>query len=274
MKKPKIVHIYGGSGFAMYTHLGVSQCLYDHGVKPDAVVGVSGGSIVALLIATGMAPKFALDITKKILPSTFIKFNWKFFVKGHWGLFTLDGLENILKKYAKGKFCHAEIPLYIVATDVVREQAVVFSTEHTPSFEMAKASRMSCSIPGLFDTYPIDDCEAIYTDGGVVNNLPVDLKVVKEAEKAYAIRLLTEPEDDKKIPNNLSEFMIKVLGSMMREIERKHIEDASYNSKVVNIYVPINAMNFLAITPEKIEWMYKLGYDQMKKKIEQGKVKV
>lgn len=268
----KTAHIYGGSGFLMYVHLGAAQCLYDHDAKPDVIVGTSGGSIVGGFLSGGREPKEAMEISKEMLPETFVRFNWKCFSRDHWGLFTLAKLEKILSKYVPEKFCDVDIPLYVIATDVARQEAAVFSNEHTPLVNLAMAIRASSSVPMLFDTIPFDGC--LYTDGGVVNNLGVDLPVVKKADRAYAIRLLSEPEGKIEKPKNLKEFLIRILGSMMSEIERKHIEDASDFSKVITIRVPYNSMDFLSITPAKIQWMYSYGYSAMENKIKTGKVKV
>jgi predicted acylesterase/phospholipase RssA len=261
-------HVYGGSGFLMYAHLGAAQALYDYGHKPDLLVGTSGGSIVAGFLANGYEPKEALKFAKTILPKTFVKFNWKFFVEDHWGFFTLSKMEKILKKYVPEKFCNVKIPLYVVTTDVAKGKAFIFSTDDTPTFSIPRAIRASSSVPGLFDTVPVSECGVLLTDGGVVNNLAIDLQVVQDADEAFAVRLFSEEDrsQDKK-PTNMAEFLIKVLGSMMSEIERKHIEDASDFSKVTTIRIPYGSMNFLGITPEKIQWMYDLGYKQMAKKL-------
>lgn len=270
----KTAFVFSGSGFLMYVHLGAAQCLYDNGVRPDLIVGTSGGSIVGGFLAGGRKPKEALEISKEMLPQTFVKFNWKFMSRDHWGLFTLAKLEKILKKYVPDKFCDVEIPLYVIVTDVSREEMAVFSNDHTPVESVAKAIRASSSVPILFETVNYEKCDCLYTDGGVVNNLGVDLDVVKKADRTYAIRLLSEGEGSPTKPKNLREFLVKILGCMMHEIERKHIEDASDFSKVITIRVPYNSMDFLSITPAKIQWMYSFGYDAMQKKINQGKVTV
>lgn len=270
----KTAHVYGGSGFLMYVHLGAAQCLYDHDSKPDVIVGTSGGSIVGGFLAGGREPKEALEISKEILPESFVRFNWKCFSRDHWGLFTLAKLETVLERFVPEKFCDVKIPLYVIATDVARQEAAVFSNEHTPIVSVAKAIRASSSVPVLFDTVPFDDCDCLYTDGGVVNNLGVDLPVVRKCDKAYAIRLLSETDGKNEKPKSLKEFLIRVLGCMMSEIERKHIEDASDFSRVVTIRVPYNSMDFLSITPAKIQWMYSYGYSAMESKIKNGKVQV
>ena len=73
-------HVYGGSGFLMYVHLGAAQALYDFGAKPDLLVGTSGGAIIASFLASGYEPKEALKFAKNILPHEFVKFNWKFYL--------------------------------------------------------------------------------------------------------------------------------------------------------------------------------------------------
>jgi len=265
--------VFSGSGFLMYAHLGAAQCLYDKNMRPDIVVGTSGGSIVAAFLATGKEPKDALEISKKILPKSFIKFNGMFYAKNHWGFFTLDGLEKVIKPYIPIKFCDSKLSLHVVTTNTSIGKTFVFSPESTPSFEVAKAVRASCSIPVIFEPMYQKECDMLYTDGGSTNNLAVDLDVVKKAKRVYAIRLFSGDDNVKK-PESFVDYLFNTLGCMMHEIERKHIEDASEFAKIITIHVPFNGMNFLAIDEKKIQWMYDVGYATMEQKIKDGKVLV
>ena len=65
------------------------------------------------------------------------------------------------------RFADLKIPVWIVATDLLRGDAKVWSTERTPDDSVASAVRASCAIPVFFD--PVDQR---YVDGGVVSNLP------------------------------------------------------------------------------------------------------
>jgi len=253
-----------GGGATLYAHWGALQCLNDHGIYPSELWGTSAGAVAFSPVANGMKPKDCLGIALEILPKKVMSFNWRMFCKDHWGLYSLKGLEKALKKYAPKKFCQCLIPLYVVATDLAKKEARVFNPDNTPTMSVPKAVRMSASVPFLFDVVPFDG--TLFTDGGVVNNYPIDLV----GEKAIGFRLLSSVESKPEKPKNAFEASIAVLGSMMAEIERKHIEDADVFSRTVNIHVPWNSMDFMNITQKKIEEIYQVGYDAVQKKLDAG----
>lgn len=69
--------------------------------------------------------------------------------------------------------------LYIVAANLTRQQAEVFSAETTPDVAVADAVRMSMSIPLYFEALRFDgknfseDRGDYYVDGGVFDNFPI-----------------------------------------------------------------------------------------------------
>lgn len=268
----ELVYVGSGSGAILYAHWGAAQCLMDNKIFPSSLVGTSGGAVAFGPISNGMKPKDCLNIALELLPKNVMSFNWKMLFKNHWGLYSLDGLEKALKKYVPDKFCKCLIPLYVVTTDLKTKAKRVFDPDTTPTMSVAKAIRMSASVPFLFDFVPYDD--TIFTDGGVVDNYAIDLIVPDSIDltkqKAIGFRLLSTGERKQEKPKNFLEASIAVLGSMMAEIERKHIEDASLWSRTINIHVPWNSMDFLNITQEKIEEIYQVGYDTVQKKLDSG----
>ncbi len=268
----KFVIVGSGGGVTLYAHWGALQCLMDHGIYPSKLVGTSAGAVAFAPIANGMKPKDCLNIALELLPKKTMSFNWKFWCKGHWGVFTLKNLEKTLKKYAPKRFCQCLIPLYVITTDLTTMKTKVFDPDSTPTMKVAKAVRISASVPFLFDFVPFNN--TIFTDGGITNNYPIDLVVPDSIdlmkEKAIGFRLLSSGETTNKTPETFLEAAINVLGTMMAEIERKHIEDAFIWSRTINIHVPWNSMDFLTITQEKIEEIYQVGYDTIQKKLDSG----
>jgi NTE family protein len=262
--------VLSGSGMLYPAHLGAAQRLYEHGYKPDALIGTSGGAIVAAFLSSGKEPKVGLEYAKKILPKEIISFNWKMLSKNHWGLLSLNKLEKKLTPYVPDKFCNVKIPLYVVTTNVGGENTVVFSNDKTPLYSISKAVRASASVPFLFDPYYDSECNSLYTDGGVTNNMAVDLDVVVKSSQVIGIRLLSSGDTNPSLPKDLKEFVINVVGCMMREIERKHIEDASIFSKIINIKLSHNSMDFFNVSEKTIQELYDEGYKAVDEKFKTG----
>ena len=138
--------------------------------------------------------------------------------------------------------------LFIVVTNVSRQRAEIFSTDHTPDVAVADAVRMSMSIPIYFEALRFDGknfgAGDFYVDGGLYYNFPVHIFDKSEyAGKTWAYRdgvnwetlglflfpdqidQYTEPE----IPDNVWEF----LTLMLRNLYHSH-SIASYESSTVD----------------------------------------
>ena len=262
-----------GGGATLYAHWGALQCLMDHDIYPSSLIGASAGAVAFAPIANGMKPHDCLGIALELLPKKVMSFNWRFWQRGHWGFYTLKGLEKALSKYAPKKFCQCLIPLYVATTDLTTMRSRIFNPDTTPTMKVAKAVRISASVPFLFDFVPFDN--TIFSDGGIVDNYPIDLVVPGSIdltkEPAIGFRLLSSGESTtNKTPDTFLEAAINVLGAMRAEAERKHIENANIWSRTINIHVPWNSMDFLNITQEKIEEIYQVGYDAVQKKLDSG----
>lgn len=268
----KIPFVAGGGGGLLYAHWGASQCLNDNGIYPSKWIGSSAGSVAGGLIVGGMKPKDCLNIALELLPQNVISFNWKILQEGNWGIYSLDKMKKILNKYVPKRFCDCKIPFYVITTDLTTMNSRVYSSEISPKKNVAEAIVESSSVPILFKFNTFDN--TILTDGGVINNYPIDLVSGETLdlpnEKAIGFRLISSGEKEPKKPSTFVEALVAVLGSFMAEIERKHIEDASAWSKTINIEIPWNSMNFIGINQEIIEMIYKTGYDAVKKKLESG----
>ena len=150
-----------GGGARGIAHLGVMKALNEAGIKVDAVSGTSAGAVAASFLAYGYDPEETLQILTK---TNLLKLIWPAFSKK--GLFSIHKSEAIYRKYlSEDSFDHARIPLRIVATNLNKGTATVFS-----SGSLSKAIMASCCIPLIFDPVKING--ETYVDGGILNNLP------------------------------------------------------------------------------------------------------
>jgi len=199
--RPRIGLVLGGGGAAGVAHVGVVRALEELGIRPDVVAGTSMGAIVGGLYAAGLTPD-ELEAAVTTIDWSSI-FNDKsdrqllhplrrdsrldpFSVQadlpvgvGPGGIQVDAGLIDAVKLNltlrrlaARGQgvddFDDLAIPFRAVATDIVTGEAVVLGEG-----DLATAIRASMSIPALFPPVEIDG--RLLVDGGVVNNLPVDV---------------------------------------------------------------------------------------------------
>lgn len=260
--------VLSGSGALYPVHLGAAQALWENGCRWTRVVGASGGAIVAAYLATGRPPHAGLGLMKASLPRDCFRFNWRFWQKHRWGLYSLDRLEAKLAPHVPSIFARSEIQLYIVTTDLIRREPFYWSCDTTPVASVPKAARMSASVPGLVKPQPliVDGVFRLMTDGGVTDNFPVD----HLSGPAVGIRLLSATEVGPRPVGNVREMLSAVLGSMMEAIERKHVEDAPF-AKTISIPVKWNSMDFWTMDAGRVEEMYEFGYLFMQQAIGNGR---
>jgi NTE family protein len=140
----KIVPILAGGGTRLPAHLGVLHALKKLQIQFDNIVGVSGGSIIASLFASGLS----IDEIKKIaLTTNYTQFTgfslFKLIRNG--GLSSGDVFEKWVDDHLQGKtFAQMDIQLHLVATDVKNGKPVIFNQENTPNMKVSEAVRFSC----------------------------------------------------------------------------------------------------------------------------------
>ena len=162
MKKYKTGLVLSGGGTRGFAHLGVIAALYDRGIKPDVISGVSAGAVVGAFIAGGKSPKEILEIFKK---------GWFFkYTKIHLpidGLLKLDGLKEVIQKeISVENIEELEIPFFVGNSNL--NKGII---EYKNSGPLGDIVLASSSIPILFS--PITIGRHSYVDGGLMDNIPI-----------------------------------------------------------------------------------------------------
>jgi NTE family protein len=158
------------------------------------VAGTSAGAINAVLVALGYS---TTEISKIIAETNFKDFEdkrsvfdsiWGF--SRHFGWFQGEAFEEWIGALIKDRtgsknFSFGELEnaveesqksfklLYVIATNLTRQTAEIFSHEKTPDVPLKYATRMSMSIPLYFRSVRLFD--DVMVDGGVSYNYPVNL---------------------------------------------------------------------------------------------------
>lgn len=205
--RPRIaVVLSGGSAFGI-AHAGVLKKIEEAGIPVDMILGTSMGSIVGGLYAAGYSPQAMQDLISTIdwnslfmdpkeLPQNMFEravesmyaLRIGFDSKGpNIGTGLLEG-QNILSFFtartihmaAKPDFDAFPVPYRAIAANVLNGDKVVF--DHG---SLAEAMRSSMSIPVVFMPYEYND--QLLVDGGVVDNLPVDIAKQMGADIVIAV---------------------------------------------------------------------------------------
>jgi NTE family protein len=208
--RPRIGLVLGGGGARGAAHIGVIRRLEELRVPIDYVTGTSIGSLVGAFYATGMSageldetirgidfdalfkdatprkdltyrrkrdddlglfgPKLGVGPKSQLLP--------RGAVHGQKISYLFETLTA--SRVRTHNFDELPIPYRAIAADIVTGRAVVIGDG-----ALSVAMRASMSVPGVFD--PVERGEDLLVDGGIANNLPIDVARSLGAERVIAV---------------------------------------------------------------------------------------
>jgi len=159
--------VLGGGGARGFAHLGVLRALAEAGVPIDWVGGTSVGAIIAALVAQRLAPADALAKCKEhfsslrdpTLPVVALLAGRRIRAKLE-RVFGAAAIEDLL------------LPYLCVSTNLSRAAQAVHERG-----ALVRAIRASIALPGVLP--PVSLGEDLHVDGGLVNNLPIDVMAAK-----------------------------------------------------------------------------------------------
>ncbi len=163
-----------GSGQLYPGYIGVLWCLKDYGVRIAEVSTTSGGSIIGAAVLSGYEPDEDLvELAKNTLPLRNSLFDPSWSAIRRFGLLKGDRIEDKFNELLVPKMGDTSLPLYITGANLTQKRKRVFSTLHTPHVSLAKAVRISISLPLVFQ--PVHFESETYVDGGIALNAPTNV---------------------------------------------------------------------------------------------------
>lgn len=191
-RKPRIALVIGSGSVKCAAALGLMKVLAREHIDVDMVVGCSGGSIYASLIALGWPVERATDatlrmwtrqVTAKRNPRAILQLALPFFFKfdESFGLIDDSLLNRRLHEGFEGAtFAQTRIPLYVTATDLYSgEQAILCEGR------VADAVRASISIPFIFPPQSLNG--RYFIDGFQSDPLPIGVAIREGADIIIAM---------------------------------------------------------------------------------------
>lgn len=274
-KPPKIGLVLEGGAALGLAHIGVIQWLEEHRIPIDYVAGTSMGGLVGGMYATGNSPTEIRTLVDGIdwdvvlrgeVPYEDLSFRRKedaedypnklaFGIKG--GIRFPEGfnsghqvgliLDRVALPYSGIKtFNELPIPFACVGTDLVHNKSQTFRDG-----DLSVALRSTMSLPGVFT--PVRAHDTVYVDGGLLNNLPVDVAKSMGADITIAVHLGVKPL---KATEPLSSM--GVLGQSISVVIAAN-ELRSMESADLLIRVPLE--EYTGMDYKKSAEIIKLGYD-------------
>ncbi|MCI1192503.1 patatin-like phospholipase family protein [Calidifontimicrobium sp. SYSU G02091] len=212
--RPRVGLVLSGGGARGLAHVGVLKVLERERIPIDVIAGTSMGAIIGGLYASGMSAEqlerellavrwdalFASRVDRRELPQRRKEEDFDVAPNLEFGVrdgelrapvaaVSSRGLELLLRRYTlpvRGvtEFDRLPIPFRAVATDMETGQPVVLDRG-----DLALALRSSMSVPGVFA--PTEVGGRVLGDGGLVNNVPIDVARAMGADVVIVVNIGT-----------------------------------------------------------------------------------
>lgn len=242
-RAPKIGLVLGGGGARGAAHIGVLKVLEREHIPVHAIAGTSMGSIVGGLYAAGYTPDeiealiasldwkdfFSDDPPRAELPMRRKDEDYRDVLEFKLGLRegkliaprgVLQGQKflNLLRRmllpyWELESFDDLPIPFRAIGTDIGRGEQVVFKDG-----DLSLAIRASMSVPGAFAPIRVDG--RLMVDGGIVNNVPVDIVKAMGVDRVIVVDVGEPLADEDSLGSPLSITMQMITLLMKQHTDR------------------------------------------------------
>ncbi|PMG45126.1 serine protease [Vibrio lentus] len=226
-KRPTVAVVLAGGGAKGAAHIGVLKALEEMQIPVDYITGTSMGAYVGGLYATGMSADeiesfiYTVDWNRgyrdrvnrsdrrvrdkeyedRYQLNTDLGLGWGE-IKARKGVVQGQNMLRILRETTGNlspldSFDNLAIPYRSVATDIIDLEEVVIDHGHLVDAMMA-----SMSVPGALPPYEVEG--RMLVDGGVTNNMPVDVARAMGADIVIAVDISTNYKSKEDFTNFLA----------------------------------------------------------------------
>ncbi|EGQ8945241.1 patatin-like phospholipase family protein [Vibrio parahaemolyticus] len=277
--RPKVAVVLAGGGAKGAAHIGVLKALEEMHIPVDIITGTSMGAYVGGLYATGMSADeiesfiYSVDWNSgyrdrvdrsqrrvrdkeyedryQITTDLGLRFGE---VRAPTGVVQGQNMLRVLRETTGNlgrfdSFDELAIPYRSVATDILELDEVVIGNGYLVDAMMA-----SMSVPGALPPYKLNG--HMLVDGGVVNNMPVDVARAMGADVVIAVDISTDykTEDDFTglftVADQLSNYLVRRSTQQQVEILQEH-----------DVYIRPNVGQMETVEFDKMPWAFQSGYD-------------
>lgn len=273
-RRPRVGLVLSGGSALGLTHVGVIQWLEEHRIPVDLVAGTSMGGLVGGLYASGAdsremrefvrdtdwsavfsttAPFYDLSYRRKEDRREFpniLELGLKHGLSLPTGLLSGQEVGFVIGRFAAPyaelrSFDDLPIPFRCVATDLILGESVVLSDG-----DLATALRATMSLPAVFAPVPYGN--RLLVDGGLLNNLPVDVGKTMGADIVIAVQLIDPPAGQGSI--------MSLLGVASRSMSIVIDNNAKQNAALADILIAPDYQNLSSSAFGKFEEFEQRGY--------------
>jgi NTE family protein len=168
------------------------QALYEHGIRPDLLVGTSAGAVNAAFIASRPpTPSTAADLQRlwrglgcaHVFPANPLTAGLGMLGLRDYSVSAGSLRRLVLRHLELDRLEDAPVELHVVAADALSGEEVLLSSG--PAIDAVLAS---AAIPGVFPAVQWQG--QLLIDGGIVNNTPISHAVALGADRIFVLQAI------------------------------------------------------------------------------------
>ncbi|GEM73933.1 patatin-like phospholipase family protein [Vibrio sagamiensis] len=287
-QRPKIAVVLAGGGAKGAAHIGVLKALEEMHIPVDIVTGTSMGAYVGGLYAVGMSADeiesfiYSVDWNSgyrdrvdrsqrrvrdkeyedryQVNTDLGLRFGE---VRSPTGVVQGQNMLRILRETTGNlgqfdSFDQLAIPYRSIATDIVELEEVVLDNGYLVDAMMA-----SMSVPGALPPYELNG--HLLVDGGVVNNMPVEIARAMGADIVIAVDISTDYKEKDEFTG-----LLTVADQLSNYLVRRSTQDQVDKLQSDDIYIRPNVGQMETVEFDKMSEAFQAGYDvtyQLKSKL-------
>ncbi|WP_414703641.1 patatin-like phospholipase family protein [Pseudalkalibacillus sp. SCS-8] len=283
--------VFSGGGVRAIAFIGAMKVAEEKGLTFKRTAGTSAGAIFSAFVAAGYTADeiktlmHEVDLREFLDPRRLsVAFPLMKWLTLYWklGLYKGKKLEQwVEEKLAeKGVRTFADLEegsIRIIASDITNGRMIVLPDDLErygilpERFKIAKAVRMSASIPYFFDPIKLFDATGkknFIVDGGVLSNFPIWLfEDEKHPAKRPVIGFQLQPSQYEQKPNNITNAISLFHGlfdTMMDAHDARHISEA-HSADIVFIPVQQISMINFDLSDQLIDQLTDFGKESTEK---------
>lgn len=242
--------VLSGGGVRAIAHVGFLKVLLENNIVPTKVSGTSAGALVSALYAAGYNTKEMLTFFKQ---TPLLKLS--LYALNKPGIMDSEKYIGFFKEYfSEDTFESLKMPLTITATNLLNGKLDYFN-----SGQLIKPLIASCALPPVFS--PIEVNGNLYSDGGILNNFPVE-PLKKVCTKILGSFVNPIEEIDKSEISSSLELMYRVYHIGLDANNIKKFSKCNY------VFYPKDIGKVGVLDANGIDKAFKIGYENAQNEID------
>lgn len=262
--------VLSGGAARCWAHIGVAKYIYEQNIPIDAFAGTSAGAGIAASMAVARDYQDLVEICE------YFEHNIKFteYTIPFCSLLSSKSITVAVKNvYKELKIEDLERIVICVAADLYNSEEVDIQTGF-----LWLATRASTAIPGIYPPVYIPDSQRLLIDGGVINNLPVDVmrnyfeglgKIIaidisetfsQSIQYNYPLELTWPAIIRQKIFSNSKLNIPSITNIFLDGLMLSTVQKTKMNASLSDIYLKPQLTNFPFLDSSRKQQLIEIGY--------------